>query len=262
MIGTGSFWHKFPMTALQDSTQHIQLVLAIKPFSTFLLFIWRRLWVILYKKYMWGTPTKQWTRVTFWIKQVFGSIVRSTLSALIWFQKSSSYSYFLKYDHLCIIRLSIFSGSVILRNWPLKFPIPIIMNLTGCRKCRVFLWENVWKSVRNYMVVIENILRFAKTNKQNWQTRFFFFHPYANFNCPYRKIGLFHLFLGLLECITFFLQWKTQALTVILGRAMFKGISWNDKLNGILSVTSLVRFMLQDTHWCKRYYKPVQSFCY
>ena len=50
--------------------------------------------------------------------------------------KLSSYSsYFFRYDHLCTRH---FSGSVILRNLPLKFQIPIALDLTGCRKCRIF----------------------------------------------------------------------------------------------------------------------------
>ena len=33
-----------------------------------------------------------------------------------------------------------FSESVILRNQPLKFPtIPIVLDLKGCRKCRIFV---------------------------------------------------------------------------------------------------------------------------
>ena len=56
-----------------------------------------------------------------------------------------------------------------------------------------FLWENVWKSVRNYMEVIENIIRYVK-NKNLKIDRWLICHPYANFNCPYLKIGLCDLF--------------------------------------------------------------------
>ena len=115
--------------------------------------------------------------------------------------KPSSYSYFLRNDHLCIRLWVISSRSVILviwRNWTLKFLKyhPIVLDLTGCRKClgenvQFFLWENVWKSVRNCMEVIENVLRHVK--KQNLKIdRWVIFHPYANFNCPYLNIGLLY----------------------------------------------------------------------
>ena len=41
--------------------------------------------------------------------------------------------------------VSSFSGSVILRNRPFKFPFPIVLNLTDCRKCIIFcgkMFEN------------------------------------------------------------------------------------------------------------------------
>ena len=43
---------------------------------------------------------------------------------------------------------------------------------------------------------------FEKT-PENRQEGLFKFHPYANFNCPYLKIGLCDLFPVLLTCITF-----------------------------------------------------------
>ena len=49
----------------------------------------------------------------------------------------------------------------------------------GCdrrQKMQNFLWENVWKSVRNYMDVIEDILKYiqkTKTKSQNRQRSYF-----------------------------------------------------------------------------------------
>ena len=51
------------------------------------------------------------------------------------------------------------------------------------------------------MEVIENILWYVNKQKsQNGQMSYF--STYANFNCPYLKIGLCFLFPVLLECIT------------------------------------------------------------
>ena len=58
--------------------------------------------------------------------------------------KSGSYSYFLKYDHLCMSPKAISLKELILRNWPLKFLI-IVLDLTGYRNCRIFcgkMFEN------------------------------------------------------------------------------------------------------------------------
>ena len=39
-----------------------------------------------------------------------------------------------------------------------------------------------------------------------------YFSPWANFNCPYLKIGLYDLFPGLLECTTYALQSTVSAV--------------------------------------------------
>ena len=81
-----------------------------------------------------------------------------------------------------------FSGSVNLRNRPLKFLITIILDMTGCRHVQNVLWQKCWK-IRNCMEVIENILRCVKKQKsQNQQMSYF--SPYFNFSCPYLKIDL------------------------------------------------------------------------
>ena len=56
-----------------------------------------------------------------------------------------------------------FPGSVIMRNQPLKFHISIVLELTGCRKCRFFcrkIFEYQFTS--NYIEVIEDMLRYVK----------------------------------------------------------------------------------------------------
>ena len=51
------------------------------------------------------------------------------------------------------------------------------------------------------MEVIEDTLRYVKS-KNLKINRWVIFHPYANFNCLYLKIGQCDLFPVLLECIT------------------------------------------------------------
>ena len=51
------------------------------------------------------------------------------------------------------------------------------------------------------MEVIEDISRYIK--KYLKINRGVIFHLYANFNCPYLKMGLYDLFPVLLECITY-----------------------------------------------------------
>ena len=58
--------------------------------------------------------------------------------------KSISYPYFLRYDHLCIRQtLSGFSGSVILRNQPLKVSYSYSFGFYRLQKMQNFLWDNV-----------------------------------------------------------------------------------------------------------------------
>ena len=52
--------------------------------------------------------------------------------------KSSSYSYIFEIRPFVYKTLSGFSGSVILRNLPLKLPIPIVLDLMGYRKSYFF----------------------------------------------------------------------------------------------------------------------------
>ena len=88
-------------------------------------------------------------QVTFWVKWVFGIIVRSTLSALIWYQNQVHDPEIWPFVYKTWIG---FSGSVILRNRLLKFPNPKVLDLTGCRKCKFFCGKiDVWKLVRNYI---------------------------------------------------------------------------------------------------------------
>ena len=53
----------------------------------------------------------------------------------------------------------------------------------------------------------------TKQNKNLKIDRWIIFHPYANFNCPYLKLGLSDLFPVLLECITLFCQFHEPGIT-------------------------------------------------
>ena len=102
--------------------------------------------------------------------------------------------------------LSVLSGSVILGNRPLKFTIPIVWDLKAT-ELQNLLWEYTWKAVRNYLEVIEDIIKALYKNKisQNRQMSHFFtprVHPMPNAI----KIGLCDLFPVLLEWITFYLR--------------------------------------------------------
>ena len=87
---------------------------------------------------------------------------------------------------------SSFSESVILRNQPVKFPIPLVLDLTGC-KMHNFLWEKVSKSVKNYMEVIEKHIKVYKKS-QNWQMSYF---------SPLCQLQISVSCSVLLECITY-----------------------------------------------------------
>ena len=114
-------------------------------------------------------------QVIFWVKWVSGIIIRSTLSAFFFFfffffliPKSNSYTYyFLRYDHLYIKTVSAFSGSENLRNQPLKFHILIVLDLTGCRKCRIFCGKLFEIINKLHGGDIEHIKVCKKS--QNWQ---------------------------------------------------------------------------------------------
>ena len=70
------------------------------------------------------------------------------------------------------------------------------------------------------MEVIENILKYEKKNLKidEWVI----FHPYANFNCPYLKIGLCDMFPVLLECITNEVNCKTLRFFFFQSRVSFE----------------------------------------
>ena len=65
-------------------------------------------------------------------KLSFGIIVRNTLSALIWYQNQVHAILTFEIRPFVYMTVSGFSGSVILRNQPLKFLIPMSLDLTDC----------------------------------------------------------------------------------------------------------------------------------
>ena len=102
-------------------------------------------------KHLCGTPTKQGTSDILGIMSFWYHCKEHTFNFI---PKSSPYSsYFLRYNHL--------SGSVILRNLPLKFPIPRLFNLTGCRKYRIFCGK-MFENQSEYMAMIKDVLQFVK----------------------------------------------------------------------------------------------------
>ena len=150
--------------------------------------------------YMWCTPQKQGTsdilgKMRFWChcKGHTFSFDNKIKFILLLFE---IWPFVYKTGHC-------FSGSVILRNWPLNFLILIVLDMTDCRKCGFFvgkLLKNCQKlhgSNRKYIMVHKK-----EKKSQNWQMSNTY-HSYANFNYPYLKMGLWDLFPVLLECIRY-----------------------------------------------------------
>ena len=92
-------------------------------------------------------------QVAFWVKWVFVIIVRGPFSFNL---VSKSGSYFLRYDHLCKDR-KLFLWKCDFEKSAFKISYLYKFESDRLQKMQNFLWENVWKSVRNYMEVIENI---------------------------------------------------------------------------------------------------------
>ena len=63
-------------------------------------------------------------------------VVAIIVTALIWHQSQVHTPYFVRYDHL---RIRPFLRNCGLKDWPTNFSIHIVLDLTGCRKCRIFV---------------------------------------------------------------------------------------------------------------------------
>ena len=85
----------------------------------------------------------------------------------------------------------------------LKFPIPIVWTWQAAENAKFFLWENAWKSVRNYMEVIENILRYQKKTQKSQTDRWVIFRPQCQLQLSGSQIGFCKLSPVLLECTTY-----------------------------------------------------------
>ena len=125
---------------------------------------------------MWCTPTKQGTsdilgEMRFWYHCTEHMFSFNLIT------KSSSYTYFLNYDHLFVRLYKRFLWMWFWEISLLKFPIPIDLDMTGCRKCRI-LWGNVWKSVRKlYGGGRKHIKACEKKKKISKSTDELFFTP-------------------------------------------------------------------------------------
>ena len=152
---------------------------------------------------MWCTPTKQGTsdildKMSFW----YGCKEHTFRCNLI--PKSCRFIFLLLFEIWPFVYkiVSSFSESVILKNFAFKVSHSYSFGFDKLQKMQIVFVENVWKSVRNYMEMTENTLRYVKKNRNLKIDRWYIFHPYTNFNCPYLKIGLCDLFPVLLVCIT------------------------------------------------------------
>ena len=101
-------------------------------------------------------------QVTFWVKWVFGIIVRRTLSALIWYQNQVRTSSTFWDVTICVWDLKRFL-------WKYHFEksafIPIVLDVTGCRKWKKNFVGKCLKISQKLHVVTEDILRYVKKQK-------------------------------------------------------------------------------------------------
>ena len=74
-----------------------------------------------------------------------------------------------------------------MKNKPLKFPIPIVLDLTACRKCRMFCCGNCLKIGKKLH------------GRDRKHIKMSYFSPHTNFHSPYLKIGVHNLILALLN---------------------------------------------------------------
>ena len=106
--------------------------------------------------------------------------------------------------------VSCFSRSVILRNWTLKLPFPIVLDMTGCRKCIIFCGK-MFEISQNYI----EVMRYIKKKQISKPTDELFFTPVPT--CPYLKIvGLCDFLPVLLECITYWINVMAPFFLVFL----------------------------------------------
>ena len=110
------------------------------------------IWIVAGKNVM-DTGILNREQVAYWVKLLFGVIVGAIFSFIFWYQNqvhnpSFWYMticvqvrkrgfYFIYFLFFCFV-LFVFS-SVILRN--LKFSIPMVLDMTGCEKCKILYRE-------------------------------------------------------------------------------------------------------------------------
>ena len=147
--------------------------------------------------YMWGTPTKQGT-----------SDILDEMSS--WYHCNEHTFSFNLIPNLLLFEIQFvyktksgYSESVILRNRPLKLPHPLVLDLTGCRKYRIFFVGKCLEISQKLHGGERKHISIDRKSKISKSTDESFFHPYDNSNCPYLKIGWCDLLPVLLECITY-----------------------------------------------------------
>ena len=120
-------------------------------------------------------------QVTFWVEKSFFGICKEHTFSFNLIPKSSSYSYFMRYDHLCIRPFKQFLWKCAIEKIGLYSFLSYSFGFDRLQKIQNFSAGNVLRSVRNYM---KDILMYIKKTKN-------------------LKIGLRDLFPVLSECITY-----------------------------------------------------------
>ena len=138
------------------------------------------------------TPTKQETSDFLGKMSSWCLCKEHTFLAWIWFTKIKFIILLFEIWPFLYKTIRCFAGCVILRNRPLKFAIPIVLDMTGCKKCTFFV-EKCLKSVRN--CIHRKIMVCKKTKISNRQISYFSplcqLQLYISQNRPVRLVSQF-----------------------------------------------------------------------
>ena len=124
--------------------------------------------------------------------------------------------------------------------------------MIGCKKFRIFLFENQLETTWRWKKIYQGM------KNKNLRINRWVIHPYANYNCPFLKIGLCDLLPVLLvECITY----KNIKCVMRSSKVSLKSTKFNFHSCDWLHVSSILQscFLEQKqtplkwVYWLQRY---------